>query len=365
MPDRVTRFEAAGHRIYRLALDLFPGLQGYAYLVVGPGIRALIDCGSGFGDSDQQLELGLGTVAEQYDERVSWDSLTHVLITHGHIDHFGGLHCVRRHTQAPLVVHSLDRRILQHYEERLSLTAARLERFLLEAGISDEGRANLMELYLINKYLFRSIPVQATYESLEMRVGPLQVIHVPGHCPGHVALLLGDVLFSGDHILERTSPHQAPESLARYTGLGHYLESLDRLLPLSPHLRLVLGGHEKPIHDLAARIRAIKAMHQERLEKVLALLEKPGTVADVSRALFPRVEGYHVLLALEEAGAHVEYLALRGHLRVVNHEAIARNGRQPILYQREEGLEPPNLFAAPAAALPLEVAGPPSPEADR
>ena len=62
-----------------------------------------------------------------------------------------------------------------------------------------------------------------------MRLGPFEMLHVPGHCAGHVAIRLHDVLFSGDHVLERTSPHQSPERLTLSTGLDHYLKSLEAL----------------------------------------------------------------------------------------------------------------------------------------
>lgn len=57
---------------------------------------------------------------------------------------------------------------------------------------------------------------------------------------------------------------------------------------------------------------------------VLALLQEPHTMAEVSQALFGEVHGYNVLLALEEAGAHVEYLYQRGLLGVENLEEVGR-----------------------------------------
>ena len=72
---------------------------------------------------------------------------------------------------------------------------------------------------------------------------------------------------AADHILARTTPHQSPESITAYTGLGHYLESLqeDRRVEGSA---LALGGHEEPIEDVYQRIDGIRASHQRKLERV-------------------------------------------------------------------------------------------------
>ena len=51
---------------------------------------------------------------------------------------------------------------------------------------------------------------------------------------------------------------------------------------------------------------------------LLNFLSEPHTVAEISMYLFGKVEGYTILLALEEAGAHVEYLYQRGFLEIIN-----------------------------------------------
>jgi glyoxylase-like metal-dependent hydrolase (beta-lactamase superfamily II) len=101
-----------GDRVYRIPLCLFPELSGFAHLVVCDGFVALVDTGSGFGDSNDHLEAGLAAVRADHGEPIAWSDLTHILITHGHIDHFGGLHYVRERSTAPLGVHELDRRVL-------------------------------------------------------------------------------------------------------------------------------------------------------------------------------------------------------------------------------------------------------------
>ena len=73
------------------------------------------------------------------------------------------------------------------------------------------------------------------------------MLHVPGHCAGHVVIRLHDVLFSGDHVLDQTSPHQAPEHLTLYTGLDHYLRSLAEVKRWAGDVRLALGGHKEVI----------------------------------------------------------------------------------------------------------------------
>jgi glyoxylase-like metal-dependent hydrolase (beta-lactamase superfamily II) len=325
---------SAGDRIYQIPVEVFPNFWACTYLVlvngeVGEPLRVLIDTGSGLGNSNDHLEAGLQTASELSGEPVALENLTHVLITHGHIDHFGGLSYVRPRTPALLGVHELDRRNLTNYEERLTIVARRLNLFFIEAGISEHLREGLLDMYKLTKGLFRSVVVDFTYEAAEMRVGPFQILHVPGHCAGHVVIRLHDVLFSGDHILQGISPHQAPEHLTLSTGLSHYLRSLDILERWAVGVSLTLGGHKDPVTDLPARLQDIRGLHQARLDQVLDLLEEPRTISEVSRSLFGEVRGYNVLLALEEAGAHVEYLYQRGLLGIEN-LAELENGNTPI-----------------------------------
>ena len=236
-----------GARIYQIPLKEFPMLWGSIYLVLveheGQHYRVLVDTGSGYGESNRHLEAGLRQVAEISGVEIGLDNLTHILITHGHIDHFGGLGYVRERTPAMVGVHELDLRNLTHYEERIVIVSRRLENYLAEAGVPAEERQRMIAMYKSTKSLYHSVKVDFTYEAIGMHLGPFEFLHVPGHCAGHVVIRLHDVLFSGDHVLEETSPHQSPEHLTLSTGLEHYLRSLDIVENWAKGARLALGGH--------------------------------------------------------------------------------------------------------------------------
>jgi glyoxylase-like metal-dependent hydrolase (beta-lactamase superfamily II) len=325
-----------GARIYRIPIHLFPELWGYAHLVVADGIVALVDVGSGFGESNDHLEHGLQAVKSDFGEAIEWSDLTHVLITHGHIDHFGGLAYVRERTSAPIGIHELDRRVLTGYEERLATVAGKLSQYLTEAGVTADEHEDLMNLYLLGKQLYSSQPVDFTFKEVGMRIGPIETVHVPGHTPGQVMMLIDDVLLSADHILERISPHLAPEQLTLNTGLAHYMESLDKSRALVDRAELVLGGHERPFHDLLARIERTHTLYEDRLAQVLEVAREPMTIVELAHELFGETAGYHRLLAFEEAGAYVEYLSMRGYLRVEDLESLERGHVTPIHYQSSD-----------------------------
>lgn len=313
-------FETAnGIPILQIPLEVFPGMKGFAYLTAVDGDYILIDTGSGIGKCNEQLETGLKEAGKMLTGvELGFEDLTYILITHGHIDHFGGLVNVRPKTKAKIGVHELDRRNITNYEERISVVARRLGEFLVEAGVPAERRDQTLQVYLINKALFKSVPVDFTYESIGMKLGRLEFLHVPGHCAGHVVIRLDDFLFSGDHVLEGISPHQSPERLTLSTGLDHYLHSLSKLDAWAEGVRVVVGGHRQPIYNLHKRIEEIREVHRDRLDRVLDYLQTPGTIFEVSKHLFGEVYGYNILLALEEAGAHVEYLYQRGLLEIAD-----------------------------------------------
>jgi len=326
----VERFETAdGRTIYGMPVEAFPRFIANVYVIRDGDRTILVDCGSPMEASNRSLSAGLAGIEELFGERITLADVDLILVTHGHIDHFGGLPFVRAQTEAPVGIHVLDRRILSHYEERVIVAAKQLTVFLERAGLSEDARRGLMQMYVGQKGLYRSTPVDFALEEGTAPADGVEVIHVPGHCPGQVCLRLGDVLLAADHVLSRITPHQAPESITLNMGLGHYFDSLAKVKKLDG-VRLALGGHEDPIEDLPKRVGQIRAAHERRLERVLELCAEPKSVAEVSKGLFGAIHGYNVLLAIEETGAHVEYLYQTGDLVAGNVEEL-RDQEQPVI----------------------------------
>ncbi len=320
--------------IYRIPVEAFPGFIAYAYLVMGAGVPTVIDTGSGYGNSNDHLLKGLSEVRSDFKEPVALGDIKRIILTHGHIDHFGGLPMLMGHTDAIIGIHTLDRRVLAAYEERVIVTTKALRVYLERSGVEPEFQLKLMEYYGFSKKHVKSLRVDFTIADGQ-EIDGMRFVHTPGHCPGQVCIVLGDILISADHILEKTTPHQSPESITSYNGLGHYLEALDRVGNM-PGFDLALGGHEGPIRDVYKRIDQIRESHQRKLDRVtevIASADEPITISQISKAMYPRVKGFNILLALEEVGAHVEYLDQHGRLAVANLDEVERE-RNPALRYR-------------------------------
>ncbi len=332
----VERFaSSSGVDIYRLPMLLFPeDFTGHAFVLDGAGPLTLVDTGSGMGRSNDDLLAGFRQIGERYGKSYSLRDIERIIITHGHIDHFGGLAFVLEQTNASVGIHELDLRVLTNYEERVIVATKALGIYFDRAGIAPSLREALFSMYGFAKKHVASIDVDFSIED-EQIIDGMEFIHTPGHCPGQVCIRLGDILLSADHVLSRTTPHQSPESITHYMGLDHYADSLRKLLRVEG-IELALGSHEDAIHDLYGRINAIRASHNRKLDRIRKIMRDSGapmTIAQISNAMYPDVEGYHILLALEEAGAHVEYLYQHGHLSIANLKEFEAQPNPAILYE--------------------------------
>jgi glyoxylase-like metal-dependent hydrolase (beta-lactamase superfamily II) len=119
--------------------------------------------------------------------------IRHLVLTHGHIDHAGSAAEVRRRTGARTYAHALDLELINKGEaERPGTTVT-------------PGFIPAIAYLLFIKYggtTYESFPVDQVLKDGEVlpMADDIEVIHSPGHCAGHVALLLRQdgVLVAGD-----------------------------------------------------------------------------------------------------------------------------------------------------------------------
>lgn len=329
----IRKYESAGGTTaYKLPVEAFPNHVTNCYLVLADPIT-LIDTGSGWETANNELVTCFETLQADFNEKVAIKDVDRIIISHGHIDHFGGVDFALEKSAAELCIHELDASVIQHFRERLLYSTTNVHLFLMRSGLPQERVEALVQMNKWSKDTFKSRPVDRMLVEGPIDGGPLEVIHVPGHCPGQICLKLDDILFTADHILSHITPNQSPESITRYTGVGHYMESLRKIKAI-PGIRVGLGGHEEEMPNLAGRIDDTLAFHDSRLNKTLELLDEPKTIAQVSLGLFGERMDYHILLAMLEAGAHLEYLYEHGKLIVANIDDVEADPATVPIYRQ-------------------------------
>lgn len=327
-----TEYETSGGRkIIRISFNTLPNVYNNVYVVFLDDKVFLVDFGISVKPASF-FEKFQKDVTEKYSVRI--EDIYGIIITHAHIDHFGGIPRLRKiNPNLKVYVHELDLKGVEKVEEMLAYANHYYVLFLRRAGLDEQSIQDYMNLYMAMRISLRPERVTRALKDMDDLEG-FKAIHTPGHSPGHVCLLLDDIIFTGDHVLPHITPHQFPESIMKYTGTGHYMESLKKLQDFLKGKRVSLGlpGHYTLIEDVVARAEEIKRHHYRRLNEITKMCEEPKTIAQLARALFPDKDGYQFILAVNEVGAHVEYLWDRGYLSIKNVSEISKDERIPLLW---------------------------------
>jgi len=155
---------------------------------------------------------------------------------------------------------------------------------------------------------------------VEMGMYQFEVIDIPGHTPGHIALFdpSKGLLISGDHILDPITPNIAFWGF-EWNILDVYIKSLKKVYEMD--VKLVLPSHRKLITDHKRRIDTLIEHHMERLDEVKGIIKDWTSIRDTASQMhwslrakdwndFPDPQKW---FASGEAMSHLEYLYLKGH----------------------------------------------------
>lgn len=196
----MSRAKAVCDRVYMVGGSGFSAPEdAYVYLVDAGSEQVLIDSGVGYGiDRIEDNIRSLG-----FEPAGVW----HIIATHCHIDHIGGLAAWKERYGSKIIAHELDR-----------------------AGIEGENNAlTAASMYGVN---YRQVLVDTLLsgELQELMLGDLKFnfLHTPGHTPGSISVYIdtkdGRVLFGQDI--------HGPFSPAWGSDLKQWRVSMQKLLAL-------------------------------------------------------------------------------------------------------------------------------------
>ena len=317
--------------VHQLRIPFPDGMERFtnAYVIEGSKGNILVDCGW---DSSEAVwafreELRL--------ERLSFDDINWIVVTHIHPDHFGLAAKLRELCGAEIVMHRLEASLIDSRYVDYRQLARELEEMLVLHGVPSEEAARMREASAwAAQFVTPTHPDVLVDDGDTISNGTfqLEVLHTPGHSPGHICLYdpRKRRLFCGDHVIFDALPRIGAHPQSGADPAGDYARSLECLVekPVS----FVFPGHGPVFNSLTIRSEEIFRRNEARRRQIADVLDDGlKTAYDIAREIGWRSgageASYEALEFRERRAAVCEVIAwlrcLVGEGRVA---AIERNG---------------------------------------
>lgn len=285
---------------------------------------------TGIGTPDGIIALRGGASAAGVDLR----ALSRIVISHGHLDHFGNAQLLSEESGARVYVHEHDRDKVVG-DARFAAMLRKHRAYFLSLGVPVETADQMQAVADKSPSKIRYVEpdrLQPIGEgaTLEFKHFSVVVKHLPGHTPGLICLWAERqrVFFADDHVLARVSPNPVldlsqGEGETKFRALSRYLEGAKFVRDLE--LEMVLPGHGPAFQGHRALLDGLFGFYEKRQAKLLAKLsEGPASVFELLPTLFPRRDLPRMVLMLSEVLANVEVLEDRGAVKVAQRGDVVR-----------------------------------------
>ncbi len=297
------------------------------YLVRAGDAWTLVDTGMNTEDSVAAFRGALAEVG------IAPTSITRLVGTHHHVDHFGTSEPYRILTHAEVYLHPLE-------AERATLmghVGGEHTEYLRQHGVPevpDDQRLPPPSRFFGTWYA-PARPDHLLGDEDEIPLGDgrsLEAIWTPGHTPGHCCLLLkpDGILFVGDHLLPKITPHVGLWPNGPENPLGDFLASHEKIQRYDA--RLVCPAHGPIYEDHRRRARQLIDFHRVRKLAMLDLIRRRRLTAyEVALDVFAIAPDnrFQVMAATYETLAHLELLRREGRALRTEEAGVVRYQGRP------------------------------------
>ena len=218
--------------------------------------------------------------------------VTHILITHSHLDHSG--------------------------------LATRLSKILnaptFAFGTALDGRSNdmknLCKMGLVSENFGLDTDFSPDYflkdnEKICSHEWEIVAHHTPGHLCNHICYQYLENLFTGDHIMQwSTSVISPPEG-----DISQFINSCEKIYDL--HCKKFYPGHGLPVENPSARIIELVEHRKKREFEIINFLKKSnGTVSQITRNIYLDIDQSLLGAASRNVKAHLVDLIIKKQVTV-------------------------------------------------
>ena len=207
----------------------------------------------------ERLERALNTMDK------SWNSIKNIVNTHFHIDHTASNAFIKnKNPNVQILIHGDDSKGIESTEE-----------YFRRYGLSGEARAQYKSIFEQLGYR-RTIPDRLFKEGDHIP-GGFEVIHTPGHTPGHCCFYKSDILIAGDIDLVGR-----PWVCNTTSNVNDFYRSIEKVANLE--LNVYLPGHGKPIFNKTKILAELKTYRTNLIntgKKILDLIDGDLTFEEI------------------------------------------------------------------------------------